>query len=168
MHFCSVRHIRTRKERASWAFENGVNQMASRLTGQTLVDRVCRRLDWEIDERHDCIYGLYFNGDHLVKRRTVHVAYNEGDAVMSFFCDSVARFTGDALPDSLLPSLLLRNWEVTIGAWHAKVEDGEVRLGLRYTALSQGVDATTFHMICEGMVKQVAEVEHLLHGKGLL
>jgi hypothetical protein len=131
------------------------------------LERLCAELGWGVDERiDDKTFGLHFNGDRLTPKRVVYVI--DGDGMASFLCKCRAQFSSRTLPDDLLPAMLVRNVDVTVGAWQASVDSGGVSLLLRYNALTAGMDAATFQRICTMMLREVAEVEAGLSGKGLL
>ena len=138
------------------------------VTGNGQLDQLCREIGWGIDERNGDGIALYFKGDRVSSRRTVIVIHPNGDQLMSFICKCRAVFSDRTLPDELLPAILIRNDDLTIGGWVAKLDGGTISLSLRYTALSAGVDAASFSRICSLLIEEVAEVEANLHRNGLL
>jgi hypothetical protein len=129
-------------------------------------DRICEELGWPIDYRQGNIIGLYFHGDRITPKRLVMVAFDPEVEIITFSCTCQGEFR--RLPDDLLPALMMRNAEVTFGGWVAGLDAGSISLKVHYTALAAGVDAQSFKMICSMMVKEVAEVEGALRGKGLI
>ena len=67
-----------------------------------------------------------------------------------------------------LALFLARNDESVFGKWQITVEDGVASVHLRYTALTNGLDAEHFKLICTTLVNEVAFVEEALHRQGML
>lgn len=147
-------------------FSNG-GGTATATRGGGLLDRLCRENGWGIDEREGDVIALYFNGDRTTPRRTVLIHHAAGENFMVFNCPSRAAFS-HTVPDGLMAAMLMRNHSVGIGGWTATVNGGTVTLKLEYTALANAVDAANFKLICSMLVKEVAEIEASLQGKGLL
>jgi hypothetical protein len=139
-----------------------------RPTPPRLLDRLCRENGLEIALRDDQTIALIFKGDHITQQRTVSVSHSEGDVIMCFQCPCRAAFTNRNLPEDLLPVMLARNADVPMGAWVAQIANGTIKLSLQYTALTGGMDAKAFQLVCTLMLKEVAEIELSLSRKGLL
>jgi hypothetical protein len=138
------------------------------VTGNSLLDRLCRESGWSIDERSGKGIGLHFKGDHVTPQRTVYVFYEEGKPIMGFNCFCRAEYSDQNLPSDLMAALLVRNKSVTAGAWQANIDDGTLRFSLQHLTLAAGVNAHLFRTFCTLMVEEVAQVEAIMRRKGML
>ena len=104
-------------------------------TGTGLLERLCHENGWGMDERDGNTIGLHFKGDHVTPLRTVFVGQGDARDWMIFICYLRAEFQRAT---GLLDAMLFRNDDVTPGGWSAYVENGVLKLRLRYTALAMG------------------------------
>jgi hypothetical protein len=87
-------------------------------------------------------------------------------AILSVF--SAATYRPADLPPHLGDFLLLRNKEAMFAAWALTDLEGQVGFVASYTALVDGLDAGTFKLVCETLVKEVSAVDGGLRATGLL
>ncbi len=157
------------------AFEAFLNATASAVAKNLLpqaqasghIERLCQELGWPIDERNGEGVVLYFNDPTLGVRK---VLVTEGAKVMLISTFSGAVVPAARLPVEVMGYLLTRNTQLAAAAWQASVMDngGSVKFALAYCALIAGLDATTFKVICEAMVKEAHEFDVKMKAAGLL
>lgn len=140
---------------------------AATASGGSLLDHLCRENGWEPDERHGDGIVLYFDGDARTRQRSVIIVHPTGEHAV-FDCPCCARFEARSMAAATVALFPARNKESLYGKWMITIDDGEVTPHCRYTALVGGLDAKIFKAICVGLLAEVAFVEEVLHGQGLL
>lgn len=133
-----------------------------------LLDRLCRELNWTIDDRHGNVIILNFNGDGITPQRSLIVGYAEGERTMHFSYHPSATFSRHSPPMELLAALLVRNNDATLCSWTAVSDGNSLSLKLKSGVLASGVDSAGFSLICQFMLKEAAEVESTLRQKGYM
>jgi hypothetical protein len=134
--------------------------------GPAPVERFCQELGWSIDEREGEVILLHFN-DPVVGRRKV--AITGGDRTMTFRVWSAATMTARQIPVEIMGHLLVRNWELSLCAWHLlDAGNGNAAFALASNMLVGGMDAEVFKHICETMVREANAFDVKMKAAGLL
>ncbi len=137
--------------------------------GQALgrVEGLCQELGWAVDERNSDGIALYFHDSAGGIRK---VMVTEGAKVLLISTFSRAVVPSSRVPIQVLGYLLARNTEMAAGAWQASATEhgGSVKFALAYCALSDGLNAAAFKVICEAMVREAHEFDVKMKAAGLL
>jgi len=82
----------------------------------------------------------------------------------------VAIIPAPQVPDNIFAALLVWNSKLPFGKWQVEGSDDHDKLffALDYCALSEGVNKGTFKVICEQMLKEVAEFDQRMKKAGVL
>lgn len=132
-----------------------------------VIERLCRSLDWKVDERHGHIVRLFFGGEELDGRRTVGVICRP--RMCTFFSVSRSDLQAEKLPGDFPPAVLSHNSDCTLGAWEMDVddEDGELTFSCSYRVPPSVLTPEFFKLICHTLVHEAAEFDRELKGRGL-
>jgi hypothetical protein len=135
--------------------------------GVAAIEQFCRELCWSVDERvGDRGIVLHFR-DPLMNIRKVLVTC--GESIASILTFSAATLLPSQVPQEVLGYLLIRNNELTTGAWRVSAsDDGNASFALAYCALIGGLNADTFKYICETQVKEAHAFDTNMKSAGLL
>lgn len=132
------------------------------------IDRLCRELGWDVDEREGRKIRLHFKVPGLGVRKVNIVGGDE--CVVTFHTYCLAAVPADDISPDLLAYLLCRNiTDSGIGMWGIDVDDeSDVTFHIMYQALGAGLDAAAFDYICKSLCKETADFEGKLRQAGLL
>jgi hypothetical protein len=147
---------------------NGHGAAGGDRAGRGRIERLCRQLKWEVDERDGDAIILHF--DHReVGRRSVRILGGDEDLVL-FAAYSHAFPPADRVPHEVLGYLLGQTKQASVGGWCADVDkDGDAIFCLLYRALGDGLNhPASLKFICEGMIRQVIAFDAKMRAAGLL
>lgn len=138
--------------------------------GLRRIEAILGQLGWPVDGRvGDSGLLLDFKDPAMAGgvRQVLVTAGGDGRiALLSAF--SAAAYRPADLPPHLGDFLLLRNKEAQFVAWQLTDTDGKVGFAVSYTALVDGLDAGTFKLISETLVREASAVDGGLRQRGLL
>jgi hypothetical protein len=138
----------------------------SRMEELGRIERLCSENGWAFERSGDCI-RLSFR-DPVVGARNVIIA-NGNSAAVSFTAMSHAILAAADGPEQVPGHLLVRNWELEVGAWEGSVDsDGQAIFRLTYMALAAGLNAGTFKFIVESLVSESSDFDRKMQAAGLL
>ncbi len=131
------------------------------------IERLLTEVGWSVDERvGDKGIALHFR-DPITNIRPVLVTC--GDSIVGISTYSVSAIPTNRVPTEVLGYLLLRNNELTAGAWRVSASDnGNASFALAYYALIGGLNAPMLKYICETQVKEAHAFDARMRGAGLL
>jgi hypothetical protein len=132
------------------------------------IDRLGRHNGWTADLKEGDCSVYFFQGDAITSRRDIVIAHPPDQPFATFSCASPARLNARTVTTAQMALFPARNSESCFGKWQFSVENGVISASLRYVALTGGLDAGLFKAICVSMLTEVAFVEQILHGQGLL
>jgi hypothetical protein len=141
---------------------------AATASGRSLMERLSHEVGWTPDAMQGDAIAHFFPGDAITPRRDVIIYHSPGQPIAVFSCVSRARFAARSMTAAQLALFLARNKESVFGSWEISIEDGVVTPRCSYTALTAGLDAGQFKVICANLIGQVAYVEEALHEQGTL
>ncbi|HZU34735.1 MAG TPA: hypothetical protein VFA18_02430 [Gemmataceae bacterium] len=154
----------------SGVIEGAANHLAglgSRVEEYGRVERLCAAIGWTVDERSGNMVALHFK-DPLVGTRKVMVSDGDGPLVV-LSAVSHAIHPARLVPEQVAGNLLIRNWNLDIGAWEATVDrDGDAIFRVTYSALGAGLDAHSFKYICERLANEALAFDRSMQAAGLL
>jgi hypothetical protein len=131
-----------------------------------IIERLCRKLDWEVDERRGDRIRLHFKGDGLVERRTVSIGCHE--KLCTFLTLSMSTLYARDIPGDLPAAILRHNGECVIGAWEMDVDDdGEVNFMCSYAIPAKVLTPKFFKTICTSLVAEASDFDRRLAEHGL-
>lgn len=151
-------------------FTEGVITVAayqSQVSERGRIDRLCRELNWSVDERSGSVIHLHFNSPVGVRK----VRITSGDeALVTFSAYSLVVMAPENIPTEVLGYLLRRNLDdCGIGMWGLYVDDEErVTFHIMYDALGDGLDPPTLKFICESLLAEVTDFESKMRQAKLL
>lgn len=131
-----------------------------------IIERLCRKLDWEVDERRGDRIRLHFKGDGQVERRTVSIGCHE--KLCTFLTLSMSTLYARDIPGDLPAAILRHNGECLIGAWEMDLDDdGEVNFMCSYAIPAKLLSHKFFKTICTSLVAEASEFDRRLAEHGL-
>lgn len=145
-------------------FSNGT----ATASGTSLLDRLSHENGWTPDVRQGNVIVHTFRGDARTPQRNVFIGHLPGEATVSFSSPCRTTWAARSMTTAQLALFLARNNESVLGKWSISIDDGQVSAALKYTALTGGLTAELFKLICVGLLTEVAFVEEALHNQGML
>ena len=137
--------------------------------GGNLIERLGNANGLTPDVRKGDVTAYFFRGDATMPRREVVIHYKPGNSFAIFSCASKGKFSARSMTVPLLAAFLVRNDESTLGKWQLHLgEHRQITAYLQYSAPISGLTAGLFRAICVSLLTEVAFVENVLHGEGLL
>ncbi len=136
--------------------------------GTVQIERLCREVGWEVDEREANAVILHFT-DPVARIRKLSVSGGDTGKVALFSSCSSVVIPARQVQANVLAHLLVRNGEMTTGAWQANVMgSGGVGFVVKYFALVAGLDASIFKQIGEGLVREASDFDGKMHAADLM
>jgi hypothetical protein len=136
--------------------------------GMAAVERLCRELGWDIDERDGNIIKLHFKDSQAMGGiRKVCISLAEA-GLPHFYCLSHAMLPTNQVPEQVTGYLLMRNYSRGIGAWSVCVNDGNAVFLMEYVALGEAVNSSVLKAICQQFVAEVSAFDAKMRSAGVL